>query len=128
MGSNQFLLIALCFIVIGVSVRVGVNLFQANNIEQNRNGLINDIQAITINALIYRTKPTNLGGGKGSYVGYTIPKKLSSNNDGTYKVSITANQISVTATSGSGNGTVVAAFDQNGKYVANSITYTGNFK
>jgi hypothetical protein len=128
MGSNQFLLIALCFIVIGVSIRVGVNLFQANNIEQNRNSLINDIQAITTNALVYRTKTANLGGGKGSYVGYAIPKKLSSNNDGTFIVSITANQITVTATSGSGNGTIAAAFDKDGKYVAKSLTYTGNFK
>lgn len=128
MGSNQFLLIALCFIVMGVAIRVGVNLFDANNIEQNRNILINDIQAITTNALVFRTKTINLGGGKGSYVGYVVPKKLSSNNNGTYKVSITANQITITATSGSGNGTIAAAFDQNGKYVAKSLAYTGNFK
>jgi hypothetical protein len=128
MGSNQFLLIALCFIVMGVAVRVGVNLFNANNIEQNRNSLINDIQSITINALVYRTKSANLAGGKGSYVGYTIPKKLSSNIDGTFTILITANQITVTATSGSGNGTIAAAFDQNGKFVANSLAYTGNFK
>jgi hypothetical protein len=128
MGSNQFLFMALCFIVVGVSIRVGVNLFDANSIEQNRNSLINDIQSITINAFVYRTKTANLGGGKGSYVGYKIPKKLLSNNDGTFKVSITANQITVTATSGSGNGTVAVAFDQNGKFVAKSLKYTGNFK
>jgi hypothetical protein len=128
MGSNQLLLIALCFIVMGVAIRVGVNLFDANNIEQNRNSLINDIQAITTNALVYRTKTVNLGGGKGSYVGYAVPKKLSSNNDGTFIVSITANQITVTATSGSGNGTIAATFDQNGKYAAKSLKYTGNFK
>jgi len=128
MGSNQFLLIALCFIVTGASIRVGANLLQANNIDQDRNSIIIDIQSITINALLYRTKTTNLGGGKGSYVGYVIPKKLSSNNNGTYKVSITANQITVTGTSGAGNGTVAAAFDQYGKFVAKSLTYTGNFK
>ena len=128
MGSNQFLLIVLSFIVMGVAIRVGVNLFQANNIDQNKNSLINDIQAITINALVYRTKTANLGGGKGSYVGYTVPNKLSSNKDGTFVISITANQITVTATSGAGNGTITAAFDQNGKYVANSLAYTGNFQ
>jgi hypothetical protein len=128
MGSNQFLLIALCLIVMGVSIRVGVNLFQANNIEQNRSSLINDIQTITANALQYRMKTANLGGGKGSYVGYAIPKKLLSNSVGTYIISITANKITITATSGSGNGTVAAAFDQNGKFVAKSLVYTGNFK
>jgi len=128
MGSNQFLLIALCFIVIGASIRVGVNRFQANSIEQNRSSLINDIQNITTSALVYRTKTANLGGGKGSYVGYIIPKRLSSNSDGTFTVTTTATQITVTATASSGNGTVAAAFDQEGKYVANSLTYTGNFK
>jgi len=128
MGSNQLLLIALCLIVIGASIRVGVNLFQANSIDQDRISLINDIQSITINALTYRTKTANLGGGKGSYVGDKIPKKLVSNKDGTFKVSTTANQITVTAISGSGNGTVAAAFDQDGKFVAKSLKYTGNFK
>jgi len=128
MSVNQFLLLVLCMIIIGVSLRVGINLFQANSIDQDRKSLINDIQIITINAVQYKTKSSNLAGGKGSYVGYTIPKLLTSNSEGTFSVSVTASQITVTATSGVGNGTVASTFDQNGKFVANSLTYTGNFK
>jgi hypothetical protein len=128
MGVNQFFLLAMCMIIVGASIRVGNNLFQANSIEQDKKSLINDIRSITINALQYKTKTANLGGGKGSYVGYAIPKQLLSNSDGTFKVTVTASQITVTATSGAGNGTVASAFDQNGKFVAKTLTYTGNFK
>ncbi len=128
MGVNQFFLLTLCMIIVGASMRVGVNLLQANSIEQDKNSLINDIQSITINALQYKIKTANLGGGKGSYVGYTIPKRLLSNSDGTFKVTVTASQITITATSGAGNGTVASSFDKDGKYVAKTLAYTGNFK
>jgi hypothetical protein len=128
MGINQFFLLAMCMVIVGASMRVGVNLLQANSIEQDQKSLINDIQIITISAQQYKIKSANLGGGKGSYAGYTIPKRLLSNRDGTFKVTVTASQITVTATSGAGNGTVASSFDKDGKYVAKTLAYTGNFK
>ncbi len=128
MSVNQFFLLAMCMMIVGASMRVGVNLLQANSIDHDQKSLINDIQIVAISALQYKTKSANLGGGKGSYVGYTIPKRLLSNSDGTFKVSVTATQITVTATSGAGNGTIVSSFDKDGRFVAKSLTYTGNFK
>jgi hypothetical protein len=128
MGSNQFLLIALCFIVIGASIRIGINQFKASEIGQNKDDLITSMQTIATNALVYRTKGKSIGGGKGSYVGFKLPKKKSSNNFGSYKVSISKDKITVTATSKLGYGTIALAYDKNGQYVKKSLKYTGTFK
>lgn len=130
MGSNQFLLIALCFIVIGASIRVGINQYKASEIEQNKGDLITSMRTIATNALIYRTKGNSLGGGMGSYVGFKLSKSKKSNNFGSYKISIAKkkDRITITATSKFGFGKIKMAYDNNGQYVKNSLKYTGMFK
>jgi hypothetical protein len=128
MGSNQFLLIALCFIAVGVSIRVGISQYKASEIDQNRDNLINSIQTIATDAFIYQKKGTSFAGGKGSYVGYKLSKKMTSNVFGTYKISTAKTKITITATSQLGYGTVAKAFDNDGRYVNKSLVFTGSFK
>ncbi len=128
MGTNQFLLMVLSLIIIGASIRIGINQYQAAEIEQNKDGLLTSLRTISTNALIFRTKGTSMGGGKGSYVGFKLPKKKSSDDFGSYKVSVAKDKITITATSMLGYGTIKMAFDKNSQYVTKSLKYTGTFK
>jgi hypothetical protein len=128
MGSNQFLLLALCFIVVGASIRVGISQYKASEIGQDKDNLMTCMQTIATDAIVFRTKGKSLGGGKNSYVGFKLTKKKSSDNFGSYKVAVSKNKITVTATSKLGYGTIAKAFDNKGNYVNKSLVLTGSFK
>jgi hypothetical protein len=100
MGQQQLLLIVLGVIIVGIAIIVGINLFQASAIDQNRNAIIKDLTTLASKAQEYYKKPTSLGGGGNSFVGFTIPTGLSSNANGTYAISgsATATQIVFTGT------------------------------
>lgn len=84
MGQSQLLLIALGVIIVGAAVIVGMNLFHANAVEANRNGLTNDLLTIANLSQAYYKKPSNLGGGKNSFEGFDIPARYRQNENGTY--------------------------------------------
>ena len=100
MGQQQLLLIILGVIIVGIAIAVGLSLFAANSIQANKDAMINDINNIAANAYQYRIRPTSMGGGNNSYVGYTVPTKLSSNANATYAASAaSATSVLITGTS-----------------------------
>ncbi len=64
--------------------------------------------------------------GGGSYVGYSVPPKLVSNDDGTFSVVAQAANVVITGTSALGFGTVEATIDSAG--AAGNWTYSGQFQ
>jgi Tfp pilus assembly protein PilE len=100
MGQQQLLLIVLGVIIVGIAIVVGINLFQSSAVDANRNAVIQDLNTLAAKAQEYYKKPTSLGGGGNSFVGFTIPTGLSSNANGTYAISgsATATQIVFTGT------------------------------
>lgn len=95
MGQQQLLLIVLGVIIVGIAIVVGINLFQASAIQANRDAVVADLNNLAAQAQQYYKKPTSLGGGGNSFVGFTIPTGMSSNANGTYTISTagTATQI-----------------------------------
>ena len=87
MGQQQLLLIILGVIIDGIAIAVGLSLFTANSIQANKDAMINDINNIAANAYQYRIRTSSMGGGNNSYVGYTIPTRLSSNSNATSTIS-----------------------------------------
>ncbi len=129
MGQQQLLLIILGVIVVGIAIAVGLNLFNAQSIQSNKDAIINDLNNIAAHAYQYRVRPSSMAGGAGSYVGYIIPLKLASNENAVYTCVATSNQVTFSAVSASNTvNTVVATIDREGRFIQTSWQYTGDFQ
>jgi len=91
MGQQQLLLIVLGVIIVGIAVVVGINLFNANATNANRDGVISDLNNLGAMAQQFYKKPTSMGGGGNAFdgsnghpTGWAIPTGLDSTANGTY--------------------------------------------
>lgn len=125
MGQQQLLLIILGVIIVGIAIAVGISQFSANSTQANKDGVTSSLVNLAANAYQFRIRPSTMGGGSNSYVGYTIPTKMASDDNGAYTLngSPTSVQIQLNGTS-SVNGAWVATctVDSTGK---TSISYNG---
>lgn len=89
--------------------------------------LINDFHVIAASAFQYRLRPISLGGGQGSYEGFTIPIKLRANNNATYYAQVlSASFVRITGVSTKYRSDMIAArLDEKGNL--SGWAYTGNF-
>ncbi|MBN8544498.1 MAG: hypothetical protein J0L60_00060 [Ignavibacteria bacterium] len=86
MGQQQLLLIVLGVIIVGIAVVVGISVFTASSSSSNQDAVISDLQNIAANAQQWFRKPTGMGGGGNSFVGYTIPASMDTTANGTYSI------------------------------------------
>ena len=126
MGQQQMLLIILGVILIGVAIAVGLPLFGSGSVSSNKDAIVNDFANIAADAYQYRLRIRSMGGGGFSYVGYKIPPKLQSNEDGTFSASVSTQSITLTGTSSQGYGAVQATLDSMG--VLTDFSFTGDFQ
>ncbi|MBT8379633.1 MAG: hypothetical protein KJN64_10400 [Ignavibacteria bacterium] len=95
MGQQQLLLIVLGVIIVGIAVVVGINLFNANATNANRDGVISDLNNLGAMAQQFYKKPTSMGGGGNTFTGWTIPTGLDSTANGTYLESVAAQTVTI---------------------------------
>ncbi|HEV8538865.1 MAG TPA: hypothetical protein VGR15_08090 [Bacteroidota bacterium] len=131
MGQQQLLLIILGVIIVGIAIAVGISMFSSSSVQANKDAIVNDLNNLAADAYQYRIRPSTMGGGAGSYGGYKVPSKLTSNENGTYTpttgVAANSQSFSLVGTSTSYAGsTVTAVLDSTGKL--GSFTYAGDFK
>ena len=98
MGQQQLLLIVLGVIVVGIAVVVGINLFTANAVSSNRDGVVADLNNLGAMAQQYYRKPTAMGGGGHTFTGWTIPTKTDTTPNGIYAATISAQSITIVGT------------------------------
>lgn len=128
MGQQQLILIILAVVIIGIAIAVGLTMLGAQSVNANRDAIISDMVDLAAAAYQYRIRPRILGGGGGSYIGYTIPVTLQSNDNGTFAVSSSAaTQLSITGVSSQGFGTVTAVFGADGR-MSSAPAFTGQFQ
>jgi len=84
MGQQQLLLIVLGVIIVGIAVVVGINLFNANATNANRDAVISDLNNLGAMAQQYYKKPLSMGGGGNNFDNWTIPTNLVSTANGSY--------------------------------------------
>jgi hypothetical protein len=84
MGQQQLLLIIIAAIVVGIAITVAITLFRAHSIDEKRNLLMNEGSSLASAAMGYYKKPTSLGGGGNSFVGWTIPPSMISTATGRF--------------------------------------------
>jgi hypothetical protein len=117
MGQQQLLLIILGVIIVGIAIAVGLSLFSAQSVQANKDAIINDINNLAANAYQYRIRPSSMGGGQGTYTGYVIPSKMSTNDNANYDAVVGAGTVVFTGKNPT-NGTtqfVTATLDSDGK-------------
>lgn len=107
-------------IIIGIAIAVGLSMFTAQSVGANRDAIIADLTGLAANAYQYRIRPDSMGGGDGSYAGYSIPFSLQSNENGTYVVVGRPSSRSITFKGTSAqypDDSVEGTYGQNGKLV-----------
>ena len=87
MGQQQLLLIVLAIIVVGIAIAVSIQLFRENAIEQKRDILIEETTSIGYMAIQYYKKPTEMGGGSKSFLGWSIPSQMVVTANGNFMTS-----------------------------------------
>ena len=98
MGQQQLLLIVLGVIIVGIAVVVGINLFNANATNANRDGVISDLNNLGAMAQQYYKKPREMGGGNKTFMGWDVPSQLLNTANGSYMADVQANQVIITGT------------------------------
>lgn len=128
MGQSQLLLIIIGVLIIGIAIAAASGLFATGDIDANRNAIVGDINQVAHLAIRYYTKPSALGGGGHSYVGFLLPNRFQSNLNGVYQAAVLGPTIlQVTAVSKlDSSNTITAQIDTYGK--ASNWTFTGDFE
>ena len=98
MGQQQLLLIILAIIIVGIAIAISIQLFRASAIESKRDLLVSESANIATIAISYYKKPSEMGGGGRSFIGWTVPSPLVNTNNGSYLADVQANQIIITGT------------------------------
>jgi hypothetical protein len=108
---------------------VSQDMHNAQAIASNKDSIINELNWLALHAVQYRILPKELGGGSGSYAGYTIPTHLMTTDVASYSITeIAGETIRFTATSTHyPTSTVSATFGTDGRAVSGSWQYTGEF-
>ena len=125
MGQQQLLLVILGVIVVGIAIAVGITQFGAHSEQANKDGVTGSLVALGADAYQFKIRPGTLGGGGNSYVGYSVPRKLSSDDNG---FSYATGTVSASSCEIKGTSTINTAWiasctvDDTGK---TTITYSG---
>jgi hypothetical protein len=124
MGQQQLLLIILGVIIVGIAIAVGIAQFGAHSTQSNKDGVTASVVNIAANAYQFKIRPTTMGGGGGSYSGYTIPSKMAADDNGKYTTgTIASNSIQIKGASTVNTAWVATlTSDDTGR---TTITYTG---
>lgn len=62
MGTQQILLIVLSVIIVGVAVAVGIQMFNTQAMNSNRQAIVGDLQTLGAQVMQYYRTPTSQGG------------------------------------------------------------------
>ena len=87
MGQQQFLLIALTVVVVALVVAVSIAMFLDQSAASNRDALSNDLVNMASRAQEYYRRPIMMGGGGGSFKGFTLGT-YTHNADGTFELGV----------------------------------------
>lgn len=97
--------------------------------DSSKDAMINDLNNIAAQAYQYRIRPAHMDGGGGSYIGYTIHPKISTNANGFYTCQVTDSTVTIKGLSANNKAnSMTVQIDSEGRFVRSSWTYTGDFQ
>jgi hypothetical protein len=86
MDKKQPLLLIMVMVIFGIGIASALWVFGQRNVSAHREEILNDLNHIAAHMYQFRLRPTELGGGGGTYFGYKIPDKLASNEVATFSI------------------------------------------
>jgi hypothetical protein len=98
MGQQQFLIILLGVLIVGIAIAVGAGVFKSNEIDSGRSALINDLQFLSGKVRAYYYKPPSMGGGGRSFTNISMSdiSGWSENKNGRYYIeTASATEVSI---------------------------------
>ena len=98
MGQQQLLLIVLGLIIVGIAITISIQLFRSNAIEAKRDILIEETTTLGLMALQYFKKPSELGGGSKSFIGWNIPSQMVQTANGSFISTSSPTEVIITGT------------------------------
>ena len=98
MGQQQLLLIVLVMIIVGIAIVFSITLFRQKAIDSKRDLLINECGNLAMDAMKYYKKPSNLGGGGNTFVGWSIPDIIITTATGNYSATIFRDSVLIIGT------------------------------
>ncbi|MFI5251098.1 MAG: hypothetical protein ACHQQQ_01590 [Bacteroidota bacterium] len=128
MGQQQLLLIILGVIIVAITISTGIYIFNMTSIASNKDDLISDLNTVGQDAFAYFQRAKIMGGGNGSFNGWTVPAAYQTNPHGDITATIAGNGSTITflSTSKDGFGTISATLDSRGQL--SLFIYTGQFQ
>ena len=72
-------------VLLGIFLVVGINLSQSSSVEANRSAVVQDLNSISAHAMQYYKTSAAMGGGNGSFLGFTLSGYNSTAN-GSYSI------------------------------------------
>jgi hypothetical protein len=93
MGNQQIIILVLGTIIVAVALAVGITTFRAYHVQSVGDQVQETLLTIVAEARTYYEKPTALGGGGGSFLGYRMPGYLQNIPDMTYHANPSDQQI-----------------------------------
>jgi hypothetical protein len=97
-GQQQLLLIVLGMIIVGIAIVFSITLFRQKAIDSKRDLLINECGNLAMDAMKYYKKPTDLGGGGNTFVGWSIPGVIITTATGNYSATIFRDSVLIIGT------------------------------
>ena len=92
-------MIVLALIIVAIAIAISISLFRSNAIEGKRDILIEETTSLGVMALQYFKKPTEMGGGGRSFLGWVIPDQMNQTVNGNFMVaSVQAQEVRITGT------------------------------
>ena len=127
MGQQQLLLLVLAAIIVGISVVVGINMFNSSSDQANIDAVRQDLLTIGSQAQSWYKRPDMMGGGGNSFSGLDFNKMsfpadsidasdptIAYNSNGDYELSsVGASSVTATAIASSAGDTLTATITQN---------------
>ena len=99
MGQQQILLIVLALIIVAIAIAISISMFRENAIESKRDILIEETTSLGMMALQYFKKPSEIGGGGKSFLGWSIPSQMETTVNGNFMTAdIQPDHIDITGT------------------------------
>jgi len=111
MDGKHPLVLIFMVLAFGAAIASAIWVFGSKNLETYRAGIVNDLTHIASDAYLFRMKPATLGGGGGSYGGYSIPENMRRTGFGFYEISerSSADTLYILATATNRLGTIEAS-------------------
>lgn len=81
MGQQQLLIIVLGVLIVGMAIYGSMNLMDTYNQRHQRDEIIHRMNTLVGEAKKYAAKPASLGGGNGSFLGFTPQASMAITSD-----------------------------------------------